>query len=226
MMSKIRGIQVPHPTFTDEEAEANSEFVERISDEAVQKKLIVIAPHGGMIEPFTDRQAEHMSSRLSPHSVSLWMCKGWNEGGGAYDRWHITSTDISEASFPKLQRVIDRRFRYAVAFHGWREDFILIGGTAPFRLKKSIQASILNAVSDSGIDVVADEEGCSPPRCGGNHPANLVNRLGRYGIQIEQCLSARKNYWIQIANAVAKALNPKIEAKVDSFGVQGSGFKG
>ena len=40
-------------------------------------------------------------------------------GGGASDRWHITATDIHEASFPRLNSVISRGFTHAVAFHGF-----------------------------------------------------------------------------------------------------------
>ena len=50
--------QVPHPTFNDAEAEANSEFVERLDDNGVHTGLIVIAPHGGDIERHTDQLAE------------------------------------------------------------------------------------------------------------------------------------------------------------------------
>src|SRR5262249_27469767 len=43
--------QVPHPTFDDAEAEANNEFVERLEDNGTHTGLVVIAPHGGDIEP-------------------------------------------------------------------------------------------------------------------------------------------------------------------------------
>jgi hypothetical protein len=95
--------QVPHPTFNDAEAEAYSEFVERLDDDGVHTGLIVIAPHGGDIERHTDQQAERVVSRLKAKGVSSWRCKGFKEGGGASDRWHITSTDIHEASFPRLK---------------------------------------------------------------------------------------------------------------------------
>src|SRR5688572_11310168 len=36
--------QVPHPSFSDAEAEANSEFVERLEDDGTHTGLIVIAP--------------------------------------------------------------------------------------------------------------------------------------------------------------------------------------
>ncbi|MGH7596228.1 MAG: hypothetical protein ACREOI_07740, partial [bacterium] len=57
--------QVPHPTFTDAEAEANSEFVERLTDNGRHRGLIAIAPHGGEIEIHTDEQAERVDKRLA-----------------------------------------------------------------------------------------------------------------------------------------------------------------
>ena len=48
---------VTHPTFTDEQAEANGEFVERLVDNGINRGLIVLASHGGEIERRTDEQA-------------------------------------------------------------------------------------------------------------------------------------------------------------------------
>ena len=102
---------VPDPTLTDDEAKAKSEFVERLTDNGRHRGLIVIAPHGGDIERHTDEQAERVGKRLSSKCVSVWVCKGFKNDGGAFDRWHITSTDISEDSFPKLKTVIGPQLR-------------------------------------------------------------------------------------------------------------------
>ena len=56
--------QVPHPTLSDTDAEELGEFVERLHDGA-SATVIAIAPHGGDIELNTDRQAEHVASRLA-----------------------------------------------------------------------------------------------------------------------------------------------------------------
>jgi hypothetical protein len=95
--------QVAHPTYNDDDAKTKNEFVERLKDNGTHTGLVVIAPHGGDIEPHTDQQAEHVASRLMAKEVSSWLCKGWWSGqGDAVDHWHITSTDIHEASFPRL----------------------------------------------------------------------------------------------------------------------------
>jgi phage replication-related protein YjqB (UPF0714/DUF867 family) len=204
--------QGPHPTFNDAEAEANSEFVERLDDDGVHTGLIVIAPHGGDIERRTDQQAERVASRLKTKGVSSWRCKGFKEGGGASDRWHITSTDIHEASFPRLNSVIPRGFTYAVAFHGFDEPptDVLIGGGAPESLKQEIKTTINGALAGSGmrVRIASPDEGY-----GGDSPQNIVNRLtagGGNGIQIEQSLRARTNHWAKIADAVAEVYDRRL----------------
>ncbi|MDQ3677750.1 MAG: poly-gamma-glutamate hydrolase family protein [Actinomycetota bacterium] len=195
--------QVAHPTLSEEDAEDSSEFIERVEDNGRHSGLIAIAPHGGDIEPHTDEQAEHIASRLADQGASSWRCRGWKQGGGAFDRWHITSTDINEASFPGLNSVICRGFAYAVAFHGFDEPEILIGGTAHPSLKEEIRAAIECATAGSGIEVriAAPDE-----RFGGDDPRNVVNRLTAdcaAGIQIEQSLDARERHCLAIADAVA-----------------------
>jgi phage replication-related protein YjqB (UPF0714/DUF867 family) len=205
--------QVPHPTFNDTEADANNEFVERLEDNGTHTGLVVIAPHGGDIEPHTDQQAERVASRLVAKAVSSWRCKGF-KGDGSFDRWHITSTDIHEASFPRLNSVISRGFTYAVAFHGFDDPEILfdilIGGAAPYSLKQEIETAIKGAIAGSDITVrIASPD----EKFGGDSLENIVNRLtaGRaYGIQIEQSPRARTSHWREIADAVANVYNTKL----------------
>jgi phage replication-related protein YjqB (UPF0714/DUF867 family) len=206
--------QVPHPTFTDEQqARDHDEFIEQLEDNGRHTGLIVLAPHGGDIEQHTDQQAEHVASRLAAKGVSSWRCKGYKEGG-AFDAWHITSTRIHEASFPRLNSVISRGFTYAVAFHGFEpkegEPDILIGGGAPHSQKQEIKAGIDGAISCSGI-VARIARPCED--INGDNPRNIVNRLtvgGANGIQIEQSLWARSSHGQTIADAVANVYNRKI----------------
>jgi phage replication-related protein YjqB (UPF0714/DUF867 family) len=203
--------QVPHPTYPDDEAEDNSEFVERLTDDGITTGLVAIAPHGGAIEEWTDRQAERVASQLAAKGVSCWRCKGWREGGGASERWHIKSQEINPASFPLLDSIIDRGFIYAVAFHGFSQERILIGGAASGAagdaLKQEIQKAIQSAVGSDievGIATAADN-------FNGDDPNNIVNRLANgNGIQIEQSMAARDNYWQQIADAVACVYDGRI----------------
>jgi len=189
----------------------DGEFVERLTDNGRHRGLIVIAPHGGDIERHTDEQADRVVKQLASKCVSAWVCRGFKQGGGAFDRWHITSTNINEESFPKLKTVIGRHFEYAVAFHGWSEDSICIGGSASPALKLEIKTAVKDAISDPRIDVATSDEGRCPGAFNGDDPENIVNRLGAIGIQLEQSKEARERFGIQIADAVADVLRPKIK---------------
>jgi phage replication-related protein YjqB (UPF0714/DUF867 family) len=151
---------------------------------------------------------------LADIGVSCWRCRGWKPDGGAGARWHITSTDISTASFPRLTTIAARGFRHAVSFHGFTEDGrpdILIGGAAPDALKRVMQAVIAFSVAGTGLTVEIASIG--DPLDGADE-ANIVNRLTtdqHNGIQIEQQPQARSGTipgsdqprWEAVAAAVA-----------------------
>ena len=194
--------RVPRSRLSEYRARAEGELIERLSDDGGQSQLIAIAPHGGDIEPHTDDQAERVATRLAARYVSSWRCKGWKPGGGAFARWHITSADLDEACFPRLARVMTRGFTHAVAFHGFGDDEILIGGTALPTLKEELREKIEAAIGP-GIRV---RVATPADKFGGDNPCNIVNRLtagGTGGIQIEQSLPAREDHWCKIADAVA-----------------------
>jgi phage replication-related protein YjqB (UPF0714/DUF867 family) len=195
--------RVPDPTLTDEQAEQQSEFVERLDDNGSQNHLVVLAPHGGAMERNTDLQAERVAALLGPGQASAWRCRGYKQGGGAQERWHITSTDIHEASFPLLKTIRTRGFAHAVAFHGFSEKEVLIGGGGPYLLKRIIAFAIEDVLVGSGIPVrvATPSDGY-----GGDSPNNIVNRItkcGSHGVQIEQSLRARTDRWAELAEAVA-----------------------
>ena len=187
------------PKLSECQAEDRDELVERLDDDDVTRRgLVVIAPHGGDIESHTDDQAERVAKCLSAAGVTLWRCKGW---GDAFDRWHITSVDLDPASFPLLGSLMDRRFRNAVAFHGFRNDEVLIGGTASPALKRRVRDAIADAVEGIVVRVARPDD-----RFGGDNPCNIVNRLTagwRGGVQIEQGLTIRRQHGDVIAAAVA-----------------------
>ncbi len=190
---------------SDQEAKQQSEFVERLTEtDSDHDALLVCAPHGGMIEPYTDAQAERIFALLSGagRGVSCWRCKGWKSGGGAFARWHITSTEISPRSFRLLGQIEHRRFRYAVALHGYDKDYITVGGNGPNDLKCVLKAAIIDVKGLSCVVHVADPG----DEYAGENPENIVNWLtadGCGGIQIEQPASVRENFWQPIAESVA-----------------------
>ena len=177
--------KVVDPDLCDKDARDAGELVERLADDdGSQTHLIAIAPHGGDIEEHTDGQAERVVERLGPQLASAWRAKGWGTDGGAFVRWHITSTDINPVCFPLLNSVMSRRFAHAVAFHGFNDEpGVLIGGTAPAELKERLRQAI-QQVLPAGLDV---RVALPTERYGGDDPNNIVNRLSPCGgIQIEQ----------------------------------------
>jgi phage replication-related protein YjqB (UPF0714/DUF867 family) len=190
----------------DEDARDAGELVERLDDDGSQTHLVAIAPHGGDIEKHTDEQAERVVERLGPHLASAWRAKGWRPDGGAFERWHITSTDLNPVGFPLLASVMSRRFSHAVAFHGFNDEpGVLIGGTAPSELKERLKEAIDRVLpAKFAVRVARPDE-----RYGGDDPSNLVNRLSPCGgIQIEQGPRPREDYGTDIANAVADVFRP------------------
>ncbi len=199
--------KVVDPDLSDRDARDAGELVERLDDDdATQTHLIAIAPHGGAIEAHTDEQAERVAERLGPHLASSWRSKGWGSDGGAFVRWHITSTDLNPASFPLLNSVMSRRFAHAVAFHGFNDEpGVLIGGTAPAELKERLRQAI-QRVLPPGLDV---RVALPTERFGGDDPNNIVNRLSPCGgIQLEQGPRARGDHGCDIADVVADVLRP------------------
>ena len=202
----------------DKEAEKCGELIEDLRDDGQNHRLVVIAPHGGEIEGYTDKQAEYVVNQFSYDRVSLWTCKGFSSKGGsdAFERWHITSTEISEKSFPKLNTIFGRTFEYSIAFHGWTKDNICVGGRKDNKtvdkLKVEIRDAIHNTLKELGSNIQVNVSGC--PECSegfnGDSEDNIVNRLGTNGIQIEQCKMAREKYYENIAEAVAKTIRPWI----------------
>lgn len=182
----------------EEEARRRGELIED-SIIAANSRLIALAPHGGMIEEGTDFQAEWLAEKAG---ASLWVCKGWKQGGGAYQRWHIRSIDLHPRSFPKLSEHGARKYEYAVSFHGTQDPRLIIGGRAPRALKAQLARAISRAtdgavplsIADPGDPFVASD------------PRNLVNRLAHHGVQLEQPLAARREHGLAIARAVHTVL--------------------
>jgi phage replication-related protein YjqB (UPF0714/DUF867 family) len=147
--------------------------------------------------------------------LHAWICKGFNkeEDGGAFNRWHITSTDIGENSFPKLKTVYPRGFEYAVAFHGFSDEehskSVCIGGiTNDTKLKEDIKMEIES--KNVEIKVYLDKE--CPRNINGDNVKNIVNRLSTNALQIEQTKEVRDNSRLRliVADAVVKIMGPKI----------------
>jgi len=124
--------------------------------------------------------------------------------------WHITASAIHEQSFPLLNKIIGRGFTFAVAFHGFTDPDVLVGGGAPDPLKQEVAGELTTALAGTGIRVrlATDSDNCD-----GDNPSNIVNRItasGVGGVQIEQSLDARKKHGDKIADAVASGFLKKL----------------
>ena len=180
--------------------------------------LAVLAPHGGRIEVGTDDQArvvhDLVAGRAKP--VRAWIARGFNPTIGAHRCWHITSSEISEHSFPGLALLFDPEasrgsFAHAVAFHGQNDsEAIVIGGGLPrdkahTELKMALRSRVedaLRAVTDPPPAVVVRRSG----PLAGTQRRNVVNRVTvrGNGIQLEQPAAVRTDE--QQRDAIARAV--------------------
>jgi phage replication-related protein YjqB (UPF0714/DUF867 family) len=181
-------------------------FFEEAEDDGEQIYFIAIAPHGGEIEPHTDEEVVHLRTELvsKGYPASSWICKGFGDSRQrAFDRWHITSTDIHPASFPVLRTIITRRFCHGVAFHGFAkragEADLYIGGEASELLKGTIKDTLDALYLPLQVKIATKTD---KAKFQGFRPANLINRLAVQGIHIEQSREARE-FCERIAKAIA-----------------------
>lgn len=211
---------------TKEEAREKNELVESLDDHVEHNDLVVIAPHGGFIEKHTDEQSTALAADplLSDYGVSVWNCYGYHSKLGAYTAWHISSTDIDERNFPRLNQIIHRGFKFAVAFHGFRAEGyqIVLGGNTEYilttgqTLKERIKELIVEK-SNGQIRVTLAQPG---HRLGGYSPENIVNRLasqelgGYGGIQIESSFRVREGFRYEVVDALSQALREALDNEI------------
>ncbi|WP_137291194.1 poly-gamma-glutamate hydrolase family protein [Natronorubrum halophilum] len=193
------GPQAVHPGYdTRQGGELNDEYVEYVVE---GDDVIVIAPHGGYIEYGTDFQATRVAEAIDGTG---WICSGFNEGGGAFTRWHSYSTEIHRRSFPGLDSLLDQRFGWGVAFHGYSNGEILVGGTADTEDKAIMRDAISEQLPERTVRIVERDA----TEYTGANPANVLNHLATVGqtIQIEQPTDVRQSDWALVADGVTEAL--------------------
>lgn len=176
-----------------ETAKADGGLVCRVRDGG---PVAALAPHGGHVEPGTDQQAR----RLADRGATAWWCAGFWPGGGAFERWHVTSNDLSPVSFPGLDRLMAAAVDRAVSFHGWSRSGVGVGGGASRAVRAAV-ADALDAAIPAPVELVP------AGRYRGDAPANVVNRVGdRGGVQLEQGIDVRADHWAAVADAVGSVL--------------------
>lgn len=195
------------------EPDANGSFKEfsRRATGLVDNRILVFAPHGGIIEQGTSEQIAPFRQVIeaSPYSIqaSSWDVQGAWSDDQTHRRWHITATNLQETSFPALQAVLPgtffaagHPFRAAVAFHGFSssEYEAIIGGQAALNTKCLVVLRTQDAVAAAGLNreeiayVIHDDTGLTdvPNKddetvvrrdLGGLSDDNIVNRMAADG---------------------------------------------
>jgi phage replication-related protein YjqB (UPF0714/DUF867 family) len=156
-------------------------------------QVAVVAPHGGFIERATGTQARRVSTdeRLL---ANVWICRG--RAGDAFRRYHITSDDLSEHSFPGLEALLATRHNHAVSFHGFDAHDgldVIVGGRVDHTIKERVQQQLEPRLSSllmrpAAVRLATSTSDPFP----GLAPDNVVNRLAQSGgLQIEQAAVVR-----------------------------------
>ena len=199
----------PYHGKTDSWLRLNSELGEfKVETSPAQTSIIIMAPHGGAIETNTDEIAAHFYDQLTAvysKSAGLWYCCGYQDSLGAFDAWHITSSDISESSFPYLGELADRSYDFAVSVHGYSGLDVLVGGGGSTELKEDVRNALAGIPGFPFIVTVVTSGGYA-----GVHPDNIVNRYSDEGVQLELPYTARVYWKNQIAEALAELFWQKI----------------
>lgn len=132
--------------------------------------VLVMAPHGGGIEPGTSDIARSIAGNL----YSIYCFEGIQSSDN-YEDLHITSENFDE---PVAQGALSRA-RWVLAVHGYRERlsaFVMVGG-----LHRGVKSRMERFLMDAGFNVRAPGAGFT-----GSSRRNLCNRgISRQGCQLE-----------------------------------------
>ena len=131
-------------------------------------KVVVMAPHGGKIEPYTTELAELVAGQ----DLSFYSFLGCQPDSNHHEL-HVESHLYDEPAAVALVSAAQT----VLAFHGEKtrdEQFLMVGG-----LHEELRDSVSTVASDCGIE-------CRAPSAGlhGTHPDNICNR-GRLGAGVQ-----------------------------------------
>lgn len=165
--------------------------------------LIICAPHAGDIESNTGQAASIVRKKVGRSQASAWFV--FSYGPNAFERFHVTSGDISSVSYPGLNSLAERGFNHAVSFHVWNGDEILVGGRADKHEREQVAERLRQAVNGTR-PIVTDYDDM---KYAGNTEQNFVNWLtmDNSGIQIEMPPLIAHRYRKRVARAVARFYN-------------------
>lgn len=200
---------VPRPGMSRMDAFERDEICETVWDRG-QDTLLVCAPHDGDIESNTAQAAGIVRKELGEAQASAWFVHGF--GRDAFNRWHITTTEMDPGSYPGLATIADRGFDHVVSFHVWSDDDggeILIGGLADDAFREQLADRVSNAINGKR-DIITD---LSEGKYMAESERNVVNWLtadNASGIQIEMPPIIALRYRKRVARAVAAFYDEKL----------------
>jgi len=164
-------------------------------------RVVIIAPHGGGIEPETARIAKGIAGA----EFSLYCFKGLKRNGNG--RLHITSHSFDE---PECLSLIAKH-QWVLAIHGCADagERVFLGG-----LDKSLIADLSTALEAVGIRAET-----SGHEYTGVHPLNICNRGARgAGAQFELSLPFRRDdrvlVFVETVRSVLAGRQNELETKV------------
>ena len=160
--------------------------------------IVVLAPHGGWIEPGTSEIAE----AIAHEDYSIYAFEGLRRR--PHGALHITSTLFDE---PEGLRLVSGA-ETAIAIHGREDDddstTVWLGGR-----DIALRGAIASSLKSAGFEMVP-----APPGMAALNPANICNRgTSRGGVQLELPLTLRNQLiedtaMLQLfASAVRKAIS-------------------
>ncbi|OJT21463.1 hypothetical protein BO221_26975 [Archangium sp. Cb G35] len=167
--------------------DANTNSLGKVKEYTVRPAGAVVAytvPHP--FEKGTFEQGALIHS-ADPQRNAIWAASINNNQRGTLGQFHITSTEISGASFPGLGSFLTNRIPYAVSFHGETScttSEVKVGGRIELPFRQGVAEIIREALNDSSLRVHWNSGVCFE----GSDQDNFVNAMSvdLRGVQLEQ----------------------------------------
>lgn len=145
--------------------------------EAGRSRVVVMAPHGGGIEPHTDTLAREIAG----DAFTFYAFRGIKPRDN-YELLHVTSTNFNE---PKAVRLAERA-EVVLAVHGKSGDgeFAMVGGR-----HSELVDQVETLLDDLGIEIRDPTR-----RVAATSVKNICNRCRQGGVQLELNMPLRKRF--------------------------------